>query len=118
MESNPRVPFQLSTERRKLAPPDGKPLIVHVVVNVEHWQFEQPMPRLIMTPPQGRGNVPDVPDFSGPGRRWRSSRDIAATGHPHILTLPMHSHLTAFPTRSATWRRSSITCGAVTTLSS
>ena len=64
MESNPRVPYQLSTERRKLAPPDGKPLIVHVVVNVEHCQFDQPMPRPIMTPLQGRGHVPDVPNFS------------------------------------------------------
>ena len=48
MQSNPRVPFQLSSQRRKLAPPNGKPLIVHVVVNVEHWQFDQPMPRMIM----------------------------------------------------------------------
>jgi ABC-type oligopeptide transport system ATPase subunit len=46
MQSNPRVPFRLSSQRRKLAPPDGKPLIVHVVVNVEHWQFDQPMPRM------------------------------------------------------------------------
>ena len=64
MQSNPRVPFQLSSQRRKLAPPEGKPLIVHVVVNVEHWQFDQPMPRMIMTPPQGRAHVPDIPNFS------------------------------------------------------
>ena len=39
MSSNPRVAFRLSTERQMLAAPAGKPLIVHVVVNVEHWQF-------------------------------------------------------------------------------
>ena len=64
MQSNPRIPYRLPSERPKLAPPDGKPLIVHVVVNIEHWQFDQPIPRLVMTPPQGRGRVPDVPNFS------------------------------------------------------
>ena len=64
MSSNPRVAFRLSTERRMLAAPAGKPLIVHVVVNVEHWQFDQPMPRTIMTQPHGRADVPDVPNFS------------------------------------------------------
>lgn len=64
MASNPRVPFQLSSDRARLAPPDGKPLIVQIVVNVEHWQFDQPMPRKLVTPPHGRDNVPDVPNFS------------------------------------------------------
>ncbi len=64
MSSNPRVPFRLSSDGPALSPPDGKPLIVHVVVNVEHWEFDQPMPRAIMTPPRGRVHVPDVPNFS------------------------------------------------------
>ena len=54
----------MSSQRRKLAPPDGKPLIVHVVVNVEHWQFDQPMPRKALTSPHGAEAVPDVPNFS------------------------------------------------------
>lgn len=62
--SNPRLPFQMSSERPHLAPPAGKSLICQVVVNIEHWQFDQPMPRLILTPPQGRGHVPDIPNFS------------------------------------------------------
>ena len=41
MRSNPRVPFEMSSERPKLVPPQGKPLIVHVVVNIEYWQFDQ-----------------------------------------------------------------------------
>ena len=64
MSSNPRLAFRLSTERQMLAAPAGKPLIVHVVVNVEHWQFDQPMPRTIMTQPHGRADIPDVPNFS------------------------------------------------------
>lgn len=38
--------------------------MVHLVVNVEHWQFESSMPRTIITPPHGKETVPDVPNFS------------------------------------------------------
>jgi hypothetical protein len=42
--SNPRVPYRMATERKRLAPPQtNKPLIVHLVVNVENWPFDQPM---------------------------------------------------------------------------
>ncbi len=64
MSANPRVPYRLSSVPTKLAPPEGKPLIVHLVVNVEHWQFDQAMPRKILTAPHGRENIPDVPNFS------------------------------------------------------
>jgi peptidoglycan/xylan/chitin deacetylase (PgdA/CDA1 family) len=61
---NPRVAFQLADERPGLPPPEGKPLIVHVVVNVESWRFDQPMPRKLLTSPHGADAVPDVPNFS------------------------------------------------------
>lgn len=61
--SNPRIPFELADERKAPAPPRGRPLIVHVVVNVEVWPFDQPMPRGILTPPHGQGSVPDVPNW-------------------------------------------------------
>jgi peptidoglycan/xylan/chitin deacetylase (PgdA/CDA1 family) len=62
--ANPRAPFTLSNARPRLLPPAGGPIIVHLVVNVEHWQFDQPMPRTIITPPHGKDTVPDVPNFS------------------------------------------------------
>jgi allantoinase len=62
--SNPRVPFRLSSEAPLLIPPQGKPLIVHVIVNIEYWPFDQPTPRTIVTPPHGRSHVPDIPNFS------------------------------------------------------
>lgn len=64
MQSNPRVPFRLSTDMPMLAPPEGRPLIVHVVVNLEHWPFEQPMPRALFAAPHGKVPWPDLGNFS------------------------------------------------------
>jgi peptidoglycan/xylan/chitin deacetylase (PgdA/CDA1 family) len=62
--TNPRIPYRLSSERQPLAALNGRRILVHLVVNVENWQFDQPMPRTIVTPPHGRETVPDVPNFS------------------------------------------------------
>lgn len=62
--ANPRIPYCLSSERAKLPSFRDKRIVVHLVVNVEHWQFEQPMPRTIITPPHGKETIPDVPNFS------------------------------------------------------
>jgi len=78
--ANPRVPYRLSSSRPKLPPMQGKRIIVHLVVNVEHWQFDQPMPRTIITPPHGRETVPDVPNFSWADYGMRA-------GMPRILSL-------------------------------
>jgi allantoinase len=61
--SNPRAPFKLSTEHAKLAPLNGKTLLVHPVVNIEYWPYDQPTPRTIVVPPHGRYHVPDLPNF-------------------------------------------------------
>lgn len=62
--TNPRVPYRMSSERAPLPAPVGKPLIVHLVVNVEHWRFDHAMPRKIIPAPHGIENVPDVPNFA------------------------------------------------------
>jgi allantoinase len=62
--SNPRIPFRLADEAPALTPPEGKTLIVHLVVNVEAWAFDAPPPRGILTPPQGVAAVPDIPNWS------------------------------------------------------
>ncbi len=62
--TNPRIAYRMSSTRKRLAPPDGKPLIVHLVVNVEHWRFEHAMPRKIITAPHGAEQVPDIPNYS------------------------------------------------------
>lgn len=64
MENNPRIPFRLSSERSRFAPPEGKPLIVHIVVNLEVWPFNEPMPRSLFQTAHGRPEKPDLPNFS------------------------------------------------------
>ena len=64
MSSNPRIPYQMSSERHPLQGIDGKPLIVHLVVNVEHWLFDQGMPRKYLTAPHGLEQIPDIPNFA------------------------------------------------------
>ena len=62
--SNPRIPFQMSTERPPLAPPNGKPLIVHLLVALENWRFDDQMPRQIIPGPHGVRSIPDVVNWS------------------------------------------------------
>jgi allantoinase len=63
-QQNPRIPFVMSSERPKLPSPDGKPLIVHNVVNVEYWPFDQGMPRQTLTTPHGQAPKPDIPNYA------------------------------------------------------
>lgn len=63
--SNPRIPFEMSCDRAPLTGPDGKQLIVHIVMNIEYWPIERPMPRGIIPAPHGATPAPpDVPNFS------------------------------------------------------
>lgn len=62
--ANPRVPYAFSNDRPPLTPPAAGKILVHLVINVENWSLDQPMPRTIITPPHGKETVPDVPNFS------------------------------------------------------
>ncbi len=62
--ANPRIPYRFSNEGPALEAHDKGNILVHLVVNVEHWQFDAAMPRTIITPPHGKETVPDVPNFS------------------------------------------------------
>ena len=65
MPSNPRIPFEMSSHRRRLEPLKGRPIMVNVVINIEHWPFDRPMPRGILPAPHGAQVAPpDVPNFS------------------------------------------------------
>ena len=43
---------------------NGTPRIVHLVVNVEHWLFDQGRPRKYLTAPHGLEQIPDIPNFA------------------------------------------------------
>lgn len=63
--SNRRLRYELATQQAPLPPPaPGKNVIVSIVLNVEQWTFDRPMPRKILNPPHGAEHVPDVPNFS------------------------------------------------------
>lgn len=76
--SNPRAPFCMSSDRERLAPLDGMPFIVHVVVNIEYWAYDAPTPRTIVVPPHGKYRVPDLPNFC-----WSEYGN--RTGMPRLL---------------------------------
>jgi allantoinase len=93
--SNPRIPYQIASDRQALPPPQpGKKLIVHVVVNVEHWPFEQPMPRKLLSGPHGNEKIPDVPNFSWVEYGMR-------TGFPRIVQALQRRGLPASTTINA-----------------
>lgn len=65
MDSNPRIPFELSSHRKRLEPLNGRPLMVNVVMNIEYWPYDRPMPRGILPPPHGAQIAPpDLPNYS------------------------------------------------------
>jgi len=61
--TNPRPPI-IGERATAPSPPDGGALLVHVVLNVETWAFDRPMPRKIIDAPRGVETMPDVPNFS------------------------------------------------------
>jgi hypothetical protein len=58
------APFRLSGAAPVVQPLDGRPLAVHLVVNLEHRDLAEPMPRAVLPAPHGRSLVPDVANFS------------------------------------------------------
>lgn len=61
--ANPRIEF-LPFDRHKLsATQESEEIIVFLVLNVESWPFDRPMPRELLTAPHGTRQLPDVPNF-------------------------------------------------------
>jgi hypothetical protein len=86
----------MSSDRKRLPPAKpGKPLIVHIVVNVEYWPFDQPMPRKLIPGPHGNDKIPDVPNFSWVEYGMR-------TGFPRIVDALRRRNLPASTMLNAT----------------
>lgn len=87
-----RIPYVASVDRPKLTLPGGKRVAVWVIVNVEEWRIERPMPRTVLSPPMGKPLLPDVPNWSWHeyGMRsgfWRQFKALSDRGLPATLAL-------------------------------
>ncbi len=80
-----RVPYSAIVDRPPLVVPDGGRMLVWVIVNVEHWSMERPMPRTVLSPPMGQPLQPDLPNWAWHeyGMRvgfWRLHEALVARG--------------------------------------
>ncbi len=80
-----RVPYSAIVDRPPLTVPDGGRMLVWVIVNVEHWSMERPMPRTVLSPPMGQPLQPDLPNWAWHeyGMRvgfWRLHEALVARG--------------------------------------
>jgi allantoinase len=60
----PRIPYQMSSDRSRLAPLNGKPLMVNPVVAIEYWPFDRPSCRPPMVDLASRLMSPTIPGSS------------------------------------------------------
>lgn len=91
--SNPRIPYRMASDRKRLAPPrSGKPLIVHIVVNVENTL-----------------DLNDGPLWAGWGMHsdvqyertlWTlETFEAELRENYRVMVLPLHPHLVGVPHR-------------------
>src|SRR5919112_2986098 len=59
-----RLAYSPISQRAKRTLPNGARMVVWVIVNVEEWDINQPMPRTVLTPPAGGSPSPDIPNWA------------------------------------------------------
>jgi hypothetical protein len=64
MKPTERISYSAISERSPLKLPGGARMAVWVIVNVEEWDIDQPMPRTVLTPPAGGSPMPDIPNWA------------------------------------------------------
>lgn len=89
LTSRERIPYDPIINSRQFKLPNNARVAVWIIVNVENWLAENPMPRTVLPPPMGQPLLPDVPNWAWHeyGMRvgfWRflevlKSRNIKAT---------------------------------------
>lgn len=92
MRFTDRIPYQAIVDRPKLQLPDGNRIAVWVILNVENWQIERPMPRTVLPPPMGQPLLPDVPNWSWHeyGMRsgfWRQHKALTERNIPTTVAI-------------------------------
>jgi polysaccharide deacetylase len=64
MHPRERLAFSPIEGRPPLRFPDGIRLVVWPVFSLEDWDLSRPMARMVITPPQGAPQLPDLPNWS------------------------------------------------------
>ena len=64
MPPGERIEYSPITDRPKLELPDGGRMILWPLLALEVWDINQAMPRMVLSPPQGKPLVPDIPNWS------------------------------------------------------
>jgi hypothetical protein len=64
MEPANRLEYEASIDRPPLALPDSGRVAVYLVVNIERWDINRPMPRQVLSAPQGAAVIPDLPNWA------------------------------------------------------
>jgi peptidoglycan/xylan/chitin deacetylase (PgdA/CDA1 family) len=87
-----RIAYSAIAERAPLRLPNGARMAVWVIVNVEEWDPQQPMPRTVITPPAGGSPSPDIPNWCWHeyGNRvgfWRMLMVFDAFDIPAVLAI-------------------------------
>ena len=90
-----RVPYQALIDRPKLTLPGNARVGLWIILNVEEWRIEKPMPRTVLPPPMGAPLLPDVPNWSWHeyGMRagfWRQFEALTSRSIPTTLAINGH----------------------------
>ena len=64
MKPRQRAPYSAIVDRPPLRLPEGVRLVIWPIVNLEEWEIERAMARLVLPPPMGGSLVPDLPNWS------------------------------------------------------
>lgn len=64
MKPGDRISYSAINNRPKLQLPDGARMIIWPVLALEVWDIDRPMPRMVLSPPQGQPQMPDIPNWS------------------------------------------------------
>ena len=92
MQPRERLRYSPITKRAPLRFPAGVRLVVWPVLAREEWDTSRPMARMVISPPQGQPQLPDLPNWSWHeyGMRvgfWRLEKMLRQVGAAPTVTL-------------------------------
>jgi len=92
MQPRDRLSFSAITKRPALRFPSGIRLVVWPVLALEEWDISRSMARMVISPPQGQPQLPDMPNWSWHeyGMRvgfWRLRKMLGQVGAKPTVTL-------------------------------